>query len=55
MAKALRDEGLNPIESGNRFEPHPLFFANKNMRLQGVLGRKSLLTIRAMKHSRGTS
>lgn len=44
-----------PLKIREGFEPHPLFFLNKIMKLQGVLGRNLLLTNRAMEHYRGTS
>ena len=45
---------LNPLIIREELQPHTLFLSNKISKLQGALGRKLLLTIRAIKHPRGT-
>ena len=53
-AQSRRCHCLNPLIIREELQPHTLFLSNKISKLQGALGRKLLLTIRAIKHPRGT-
>ena len=48
------DKSLNPLIIREELLLHTLFLSNKISKLQGALGEKLLLTIRAIKQSRGT-